>query len=384
MDWRKLVNQEQMVQWRRYLHQHAEASFEEVETTQYICDVLSQMPGIEIHRPAKTGVLAVLKGKKPGKTVALRADIDALRMKEDSGESFCSLNPETMHACGHDVHTSMLLGAAAVLSSMQDELCGTVKFIFQHAEEAFPGGAKDFVASGLLDDVDCVFGEHVVANTPIDRICCWPGPTTASPDQFTIVVKGKGSHGASPEESIDPITIGAQLVMALNTIVSRNISPLDNAVVTVAKFHAGSSFNIIAPTAELSGTVRTNQPAIREFIKKRMNEIAEYTCKAHGADYELTYIDGYDAILNDPDHVEIVHRVARNLYGEGHVVRIRSLMAGDDFAAYQKVAPVAFMTIGCGENSHQAHHPKFHVDENMMTVGCEMYVGCTLEALGCQ
>ena len=385
MNWQALVDEARVIQWRRYLHQHAETAFKEVETTRYICEVLSAFPQLELLRPTETGVVAVLRGAKPGKVVALRADIDALPMVEEADVEFPSLNRGAMHACGHDAHTAMLLGAAQVLSQLQSELCGTVKFMFQPAEEQFPGGAKGLIESGVLDDVDCFFGEHIVANTPVDKLCCWPGPMTASPDQFTITIRGRGSHGASPEASIDPITIGAQLVCALNTIVSRNISPLDNAVVTVAKFTGGTSFNIIPPSAELSGTVRTFDPAIRARVRERMAALAEHTCAAYGAECTLDYIEGYDAVQNDPALVEIVHKVAGEVMGPDSLRRVRSLMAGDDYASYQKVAPVAFMLIGAGVEAdgcgYQAHHPKFKLDERMLANGVKMFVGCTLEAL---
>ncbi len=385
MNWKQYVDKDQMVAWRRHLHKYPEVSYQEKETSAYIVKALEQMEGIEILRPADTSVVGILKGAKPGKVVGIRADIDALPIQEQADVEYKSVHDGVMHACGHDFHTATLLGAASVLSKIRHQLCGTVKFIFQAAEEQFPGGAQAIVDSGAVSDCDYFIGAHVLAKLKTGLISCWPGTATASPDKFLIHVTGTGSHGAAPEASIDVVTVAAHIVTNLNSIVSRNISPYDNAVVSVTRFIADSSLNILGPKVELGGTIRTMDEGVRAFIHKRLEEIVSGICQAYGATYQIEMMKGYAPIINDEYVTRIVQETAKELYGEDVLVRPRTLMAGDDFSAFGQIAPTAFFLIGSGSEEegyeYLVHNPKFTANEDILPIGAEMFVASTLKLL---
>src|SRR5690554_3478288 len=296
--WVNHVPSSQIIEWRRHIHQHPELSFEEVNTSQYVEDVLKSFGNIEVIRPTKTSVLGILRGAKEGKTVAFRADMDALPILEETGLSFSSNVENVSHACGHDAHTAMLLGTAATLSKMGKEINGTVYFIFQHAEETPPGGAIDIVKSGHLNEVEAFFGMHVLPNFPTGHIgIISTNPASTASDEFRLTITGKGSHGSMPHLGIDPIVIGAELVGALQTVVSRNVIPGEMTVLSIGKFQAGNASNVIADQAELAATVRTTSAETREFVEERIKSIVDNTVKAHGATYNLDYTLGYPSIL---------------------------------------------------------------------------------------
>ena len=381
MDILKMINTQKVVEWRRHLHAHPEVSFKEFETTEYLVQQLAQYPEIEIIRPAATGLLAVLKGGKPGKTIGLRADIDALPITEEADVSFKSKNPGVMHACGHDCHTAMLLGAIDVLYGMRDELCGTVKFIFQHAEEHPPGGAVDFVKSGILDDIEAFYGSHVFVDSPAGVIKIATGPISANADTFKITLQGKGSHAAKPEKGIDTLLIGTEIVQALHFIVSRNVSAFDNAVVTIGAFNTGHAHNIIPDTAEILGTVRTTNQETRETIKKRIEDTINGICTAYGAKGNLDYTYGYDAVVNDAGLYSFVKDIAVKVLPDIEIAEMKPMMGGEDFSAYSAIAPAFFATIGAGPTDgeyFEGHHPKFRVDEAALPIGTAMYVAFVL------
>ena len=386
MDWKKLIDREQMVIWRRYFHQFPEVAYQEKETSNYICKILSTMDGIEILRPTETGVVGVLKGNAPGKTIGIRADIDALPLQEEADVPFKSVYDGVMHACGHDIHTATLLGVASILSQLREQLCGTVKFIFQPAEEQFPGGAQAIVDSGVVDDCDCFLGAHVLAQLRTGLVSCWPGPVTAAPDKFTIHINGTGSHGAAPEASVDVVTVAAHVVSNLNSIVSRNISPYENVVLSVTRFIADSSLNILGPHVELGGTIRTKNDVIRYYVHKRMDEIIAGICSAYGATYEISMTEGYAPVVNDPYLTETVQKVVCEQLGEEYLVHPNTLMAGDDYSAFAKIAPTVFFLVGSGSEEegypYLVHNPRYTANENILPIACQIFVATTLKLLG--
>lgn len=385
MDWFRYLNEENIIAWRHWLHRHPELGFHETQTSAYIEQELRKMEHVEVLRPTETSVLAVIHGKGPGKTVALRADIDALPIEEESDVDFRSETPGMMHACGHDTHTAMLLGAAEALSRMTDRFTGTVKLIFQHAEEITPGGAQAILAAGVLDDVDCFYGSHIMAPYPAGKIFVLPGPLMAAQNSFHLTIQGRGSHGAMPDRSVDPIMVGADIVLNINQIVARNISPLENVVVSFGRFTSGNAFNIIPDTAKLEGTVRTTNPEMRSFVEKRVKEIIDHICKAHGAEYELTYVQGYPAVINDEACTKMAEKVATELFGAENCLQATRSMGSEDFSYYQQKAPGTYVILGGGTAEdgcgYVNHHPKFKVMESTFMNGAKMYAGFALEAL---
>ncbi|NEM99061.1 amidohydrolase [Pontibacter sp. BT327] len=367
--------------WRRHIHQNPELSFEEEKTSKYVEDVLKSYPNIEVIRPAKTSVVGILKGAKPGKTVAFRADMDALPMQEETGLPFSSKADNVMHSCGHDAHTAMLLGTAATLSKMQNQLKGTVYFIFQHAEEQPPGGALDIINAGVLKDVDAFFGMHVLPNFPAGHVGILPvGAASTAQDVFDLHIIGKGSHGSMPHLGIDPVVVGAAIVTALQSVVSRNVEPGELTVVTIGKFQSGDAFNVIADRAELAASIRTTSDATRKLVEKRIKDIIDNITEAYGATYELNYIPTYPAIQNDKALNAQARNSAVTILGKEQVFDAPMMTASEDFAYYRKIAPVNFMTLGIGDGAAN-HNPKFTVDENALQNGVKAQVQIILDYL---
>ncbi|MCL2573772.1 MAG: amidohydrolase [Defluviitaleaceae bacterium] len=376
MDILKLINVQKVIDWRRHLHMYPEVSFKEFETTKYLVEQISKYDGIEILRPAETGIIAVLKGGKPGKTIGLRADIDALPIAEEADVEFKSKNDGVMHACGHDCHAAMLLGALDALHGIKDQLEGTVKFIFQHAEEHPPGGAITLVESGILDDVDAFYGCHVFMDAPAGVVKVSAGPVSANADVFVIDIKGKGTHAAIPEKGIDTLLIGTEIVQALHHIVSRNVSAFENAVLTIGAFNAGHAHNIVPDTARILGTVRTNTPEVREIMVQRINDILKGICAAYGASYELDYTYGYDAVDNDEVLCNYFKDLIIKVLPDVTIDKMKPMMGGEDFSAFSKIAPAFFASIGAGPYSgdyFEGHHPKFCVNEDALPIGAALY-----------
>jgi len=275
----------------------------------------------------------------------------------------------------------MLLGAIDVLYGIRSNLCGTVKFIFQHAEELPPGGAVDIVKSGILNDVDAFYGSHIFVDAPAGVIKAAAGPVSANADIFKITLQGKGSHAARPEKGVDTLLIGAEVVQALNFIVSRNVSAFDNAVVTIGAFNAGHAHNIIPDTAEILGTVRTTNPETRQTIKKRIEDALNGICAAYGATSQLDYICGYNAVINDVGLYDFVKSIATKALPNVKVIQMQPMMGGEDFSAYSTIAPAFFAGIGAGPTDgeyFEGHHPKFRVDEAALPIGTAMYVAFAL------
>lgn len=380
-DWTNQIPTAKVIEWRQHIHQHPELSFQEIQTSQYVADILEGFENIEVLRPTETSVVGILQGSKPGKTVAFRADMDALPVKEETGLAFASKNENVSHACGHDAHTAMLLGTAATLSEIQDDIEGTVYFIFQHAEETPPGGAIDIVETGILDDIEAFFGMHVLPNFPVGHIGILPdGAASTSSDMFELTINGKGSHGSMPHLGIDPVVIGAEIVSAIQTIVSRNVVPGELAVISIGKFQAGDVANVIADKAELAATIRTVSQQTRELIEKRIKEIVDNIVEAHGATYELNYIPNYPAIRNDPELNDFARENAERIVGKENVFDAPMMTASEDFSYYRQIAPIAFLTLGVGDGPAN-HNPGFNLNEDALENGVRTQVQIILDYL---
>ncbi|MDQ0191604.1 amidohydrolase [Alicyclobacillus cycloheptanicus] len=376
---------EEVVGWRRYLHQNPELSFEEEKTSQFVYDLLRTFPGLTVTRPTKTSVLATLKGAHSGPVLAIRADMDALPITEENTFEFASNTPGKMHACGHDGHTAMLLGTAKILTQFAHQIHGEVRFIFQHAEELFPGGAQQMIDAGVLEGVDSVIGIHLWSPLEVGKIAIRSGPFMASPDEFHITIRGKGGHAAQPHCTVDPVVIAAQVVTNLQHIVSRNFDPLDPLVLSVTQFHAGTAHNIIPETVELNGTVRSFKEELRDEVPQRMEQIIKGLTEAHGATYEFTYKKGYSTVVNDEALTEKLRAVLVETFGEDVVIEGEPHMGGEDFSAYQKVVPGTFFNVGAG-NVEQGivyphHHPRFTIDEASLPIGVEAFTSIVLKTL---
>jgi amidohydrolase len=374
-----------MVEFRRDLHMHPELSFEEVRTPAKVAERLESL-GLEVRTGVGgRGVVGRLRGGLPGPTVALRADFDALPIHEENEVPYASRVPGVMHACGHDIHTAGLLGVARVLSEVRSELAGNLVFIHQFAEEVAPGGAAPMIEDGCLDGVDVVFGAHVLSILPYGLVAVTPGPAMAATDIFEITVKGRGGHGAMPHLTVDSVVTASQLVLNLQQIVSRNVDPLEPAVVTVGSLHAGTTTNVIPDSASLRGTVRTFDEEVRKGIESAIERIAKATCAAAGAECEVTYQRGYPALRNHARQTEDIERVARDLFGDDAVKTLKPMMGGEDFAYYLERLPGTFFFVGGGNESEGMtwphHHPRFDVDERSMLVAAKLFVAGVLDFL---
>lgn len=371
-----------VIQWRRHIHEHPELSFEEYRTANFVDSLLRSFGNIEVSRPTKTSVLGILRGGKPGKTIGLRADMDALPVQEETHLPFSSKVDGVSHACGHDAHTAILLGTASVLSSMKDTLPGTVYFIFQPGEEKAPGGAQGIIKSGALKGVDAIFGLHLTPNFPTGHIGILPiGAASTASDGFLLTIHGKGSHGSMPQLGIDPIVVGSDLILSLQTIVSRNVDPEEMAVISVGKFQAGNASNVIPPTAELGATIRTVSDTTRHLIAQRVKEMVEYTAKAYGATYDLNYIFSYPSIENNAALCELARRAAIRAIGAAKVESVPRMPASEDFSYYKEVAPICFILLGVGDGPAN-HNPQFNPDEKAFIDGVKTEVGIVLDYLG--
>lgn len=376
---------EQVISWRRHLHMHPELSFHEHGTAQFVFDTLSHMPGLEVSRPTATSVVARLRGSMPGRTIAVRADMDALPITEENDVPYQSRVTGVMHACGHDGHTSILLGLAQILSEHREELNGEVRFIFQHAEEISPGGAEEMVEAGVMEGVEQIIGIHLWASSPVGLIALIPGPAMAAPDTFQLTVVGKGGHAAIPHETVDPIAVGAQIVTALQQIVSRNVDPLDNVVLSVTQFIAGTTFNVIPETAFLTGTVRTFDAGLRERVPQLMERVINGVTSAFGATYKFSYERGYRPVVNDPALTARLAGIVEREFGAETLQTLRPSMGGEDFSAFQQKAPGVFAFVGAGNVeagiTYPHHHPRFQIDERSLDMGLRYLLVATLDLL---
>lgn len=369
---------EQVIAWRRYLHQNPELSFHEEKTAQFVYDTLVSFGSLDVTRPTKTSVMARLIGSQPGRVLAMRADMDALPITEENTFAFVSTNPGVMHACGHDGHTAMLLGTAKILSGMKDRIKGEVRFLFQHAEELFPGGAEEMVQAGVMDGVDMVIGTHLWAPMEFGKVGICPGPMMAAPDTFYITITGKGGHAALPHQTVDSIAIAAQVVTNLQHIVSRNTDPLDNLVISVTQFIGGTTHNVIPGSVSICGTVRSFDQKLRDSVPALMERVVKGITEAHGATYEFKYEYGYRPVINDEEVTRLMESIVTETLGEEWVDHMKPNMGGEDFSAFQQKAPGCFFYVGAGNQQkgivYPHHHPRFTVDEDALEVGVKIFV----------
>lgn len=368
----------QVIAWRRHLHAHPELSFEEVETSAYVVEQLQAMEGIEVTRPTKTSVVGRLKGLAgSGKTIAMRADMDALPIQEDVDEPYRSKNDGVMHACGHDGHTSMLLGVAKVLSDARGNLVGEYVFLFQHAEEVPPGGAIEMVRAGVLDGVDHVLGMHLWSIEKLGKMQLTVGPMSASSDIFDVKIIGKSGHASAPDDAIDALAIAAQIVSNLQMVVSRSLSPLQSGVLSITRFRSGEAYNVIPQEAIFGGSVRALTEEVRETIKTKIEQISDMVAKAHGATIEFHYEYGYDPVYNDETLMPIVDKTLRQ-FEDLEVEYIEPMLGGEDFSAFSNVVPSCYIGVGAlkeREGKHYPHHhPKFEIHEDAFKNGMRYFL----------
>jgi amidohydrolase len=335
-------------------------------------------------------VLAVLhggrQGDRPGPTIAVRADIDALPILEENDVAYRSRVDGSMHACGHDGHTAIALGLATLLARHRDTIAGEVRFIFPHAEELAPGGAEELVARGVMDGVETVIGLHLWSTMPYGAIGLIAGPAMAAPDSFQCTIVGRGGHAAAPHETIDPILVGAQVVAALQQVVSRAVDPLDPVVVSVTQFIAGTTFNVIPGSAYIAGTVRTFDPALRTRVPELMERTIRGITEAYGASYDFVIERGYRPVVNDPGLTSRLEGVVRRTFGEATLAPMRPSMGGEDFSAYQQRATGVFAFVGAGNVDEGIafphHHPRFQIDERALDLGLRYLTAATCDLLG--
>ena len=366
-----------IISTRRDIHQHPELAFDEHRTSKLVANRLESM-GLKVQSGVgKTGVVGTLKGASNGKTIALRADMDALPIQETSNVKYKSQNKGIMHACGHDGHTAILLGAAEALSTMTDKLNGTIKFLFQPAEEG-QGGARYMIKDGALKGVDEAYGIHLWNYQKYGTVGVKPGPIMAAADIFEITIKGIGGHGAAPQGTQDTIVIAAHLIQTLQTIVSRNSNPIESTVITVGQINGGYNFNVIADTVTLKGTTRAYTEENRLMIKKRMKEIIEGTEKTYGVKIKFDYEDGYPPTINDPKAADRLLNAAKKIVGDGAGYPYLS-MGAEDFSYFLQKVPGCFFLVGSLPKGRKPltvpHHcSHFDIDERSLLVGSSIYL----------
>jgi len=377
--------EKQVIAWRREFHENPELSWQEQRTAGRVSEALKGMH-IEVKRMAKTGVVGILKGNKPGKTVALRADMDALPVKEANDIPYKSKLEGLMHACGHDGHTAMLLGAARILSLMKEEIKGTVKFIFQPAEEMGQGAFK-MIEEGAIKGVDAILGIHLWADLQSGKVSLESGPRMASTDRFKIRIKGKGGHGSMPHQGVDAIVAASAVVMNLQTMVSREIDPVEAAVISIGKFNGGDRYNIISEEVQMEGTTRCFSSKVREKFPDMMKRIISETAKSYRAEGELNYILGHPAVINDTRISQVAYQATAKHFKEEMITKFEKVTGGEDFSFYLQEIPGVMAFIGARNESkgiiYPHHHKNFNIDEDALIVGTTLYSQFALDYL-CQ
>lgn len=378
---------ESVIDLRRTLHQWPELGFQEQRTSALVAERLQAL-GLEVRTGlAQTGVLGILHGNGGGKTVLLRADMDGLPIEEASGAPYASQNHGVMHACGHDGHTAILLTVAKLLAQHRQQFSGTVKFAFQPAEELPPGGAKGMIDAGVLEHpkVDAVFGLHLWNGLPVGKIGVDEGPIMASVDRFDVIIKGVGSHGAYPHTGVDPIVVGSHVIVALQTVVSREVPPLAPVVVTVGKFQGGTAFNVTPSQAELSGTVRTVDARIRQEMPARLERLVRGITSGMRAEYVFNYAFGYPVTVNDLNRTQFARQVAARIVGDANVVSAGMTMGAEDMSYFLEAVSGCYLRLGSGNPDkgliHPHHSALFNFDEAALPIGVELLSQITLACL---
>jgi len=383
---RKLVEkyEDQIITWRREFHENPELSGEEIRTSERVCEELKKV-NIEVKRIGKTGVLGILEGNKPGKTVALRADMDALPVQEANNIPYKSKSKGIMHACGHDGHTAMLLGAAKLLSQMRDKIKGRVKFIFQPAEESAQG-ASMMIKGGAIEGVDAILGIHLWADLAVGKVSVDPGPRMASTAMFKITIKGKGGHGSMPYQGVDAILAGSAVAIDLQSIVSREINSLDPAVLSIGKFCGGERWNILCDKVLMEGTARCFNNQVRDNFPVMIERVTKKTAEAYRAEGELEYILLTPPLINSLEMSKIALESLIKNFGKESVVELEKVMGGEDFAFFAQEVPSVFAFVGARNEKKGAnyphHHRKFNIDEDALVIGTSLYSQFALDFLG--
>lgn len=381
---------DKIIAYRRDIHMHPELGHNEVRTSKVISDALTEM-GI----PHKTGVggygvVGLIEGSAPGKVIGLRADIDALPITELTNLPYSSVHEGVSHSCGHDIHTAALLGTAAILNEMKDQFKGTVKLVFQPAEESNPeGGAPGMIRDGVLENpkVDAMIALHVWPQYETGTAAIKEGPMMASSDRIFIDIHGRGSHGSAPEDGVDAIVAASSVVTALQTIVSRNVGPLDSAVVTIGKMVGGERYNVICNKMSLEGTVRNLNPKVRNAMPERIERIVSGVCSAMGAQYSFEYVNGYPPVVNDKSMTNLVYSSMQKVLGDGAMIPERSALGGEDFSFFCEQVPCAYFWLGCRKpgtsftDISPIHNGGFCPDEAALPIGIEILATAALDFL---
>jgi amidohydrolase len=374
----------EVVATRRDLHEHPELGFEEHRTSAMVADRLREL-GFEVHTGiGVTGVVGVLHGARPGKTIMLRADMDGLPIDEENEVPYRSRTPAHMHACGHDGHVAMLLGAARIVMGRRDEVSGKVCFLFQPAEEG-KGGAKAMVEDGVLERfaIERAYGLHLASAHPAGQVGFHEGAFYASSDSIEITVEGKGGHGAAPHLSVDPVYVAAQFVVAVQQVVSRNIDPIEPAVVTIGAIHGGTTHNVIPSRVTLMGTVRAFDADVRAKMAERIERVLRGICESSGATYAFEYLWRYPVTSNDVEQTRYARALAQRVAGDEHVADVPKLMGAEDFSFFAERVPACFFTIGSNggpDSSWPHHHARFDIDESALQTGVRMMTALALDA----
>lgn len=386
MDIKKITEKykDYILEKRRYFHMNPEPSLHEYNTSKVVQEELKKL-NIPYIVAAKTGIIATIKGEKPGKTVLLRADMDALEVCEQNEVSYKSQKEGFMHACGHDGHTAMLLGAAHVLNEIKSEIKGEIKLLFQPAEEVAAGAKAMIEETKITDVIDGAFAIHLWQGVPVGKISLEPGARMAAADMFTVKIKGKSGHGSMPQETIDAVVVGSALVMNLQHLVSRNTNPLDTLVVTVGKFEAGTRMNIIAGEAILEGTMRSFSDNVWKAIPEQFERVVNNTCATYGATAEINLVRATPPLVNDEKISEILKESATKLYGDEVLIKYEKTPGGEDFAYFTQKVPgaLAFVGIRNDEKGINAphHNERFDMDESALEIGTNLYVQFAIDFL---
>lgn len=375
------------IEVRRHLHQYPELSFQEKETSAYLTAQLEAM-GCAVQTGVGGYGLKVVIGGKPGRTVALRGDMDALPIQEETGLPYASSHPGVMHACGHDVHTATLLATASALKQVEADLSGQVVLLFQPGEEVNPGGASLMIRDGALQNpmVDAIFGLHVSTGETVGSMGFCAGPVNAAPDEFDVTIIGRGGHGAAPHLAVDPVMIAAQVLTLLQQIVARNVSPFERAVITVGSIHGGTARNVIPDEVTFKGTVRTASAAVRDLMEERIGQLVRGVCEAGGATYKLHYDRGYPVLVNDQEATALAREAAEAVLGPDNLLTTTPTMGGEDFAYFAEQVPGSFARLGASApgavNPAGVHTSRLVIDEECMAVGVAYYLSVVQRFLG--
>jgi amidohydrolase len=367
---------------RRHFHMHPELSGQEYNTSQYVQEKLNEF-GIPLDtRFSAPNVIGLLKGTEGKKTIALRADMDALPLYEEGDKPYLSTVPGVMHACGHDGHTSILLSVAKWMSSHQHLIKNNIVFIFQSSEEASPSGAQKLVQEGILDNVDEIYGIHLMSNLELGKLGFPTGPAKASCNDFDIIIKGKGGHGGVPQDTVDPIYIASHLIQAFQSIVSRNLNPLHAGVISFGGMQAGNSYNVIPSEVRLQGTIRAMTFEAAEIMHQKTAQLTEAICASFGAKGNYTFIEGTPPLYNHPEACEFAKGVIETTFGEGVFTPMDPELGAEDFAYYLEEKFGAFIHVGMKSEKSQYphHHPRFDIDEEAIPAAIELMIQLALNA----